>query len=94
VIPVNPADSRFPDDLGFSFRATKQGEVRIERGGRVVTVLRGEAARRLLARLEGAGSAAVQQALARVTGNYRRGNEGSAGARPGKGNDPRNASGS
>ncbi|MEO5617270.1 MAG: hypothetical protein ABIS67_05835 [Candidatus Eisenbacteria bacterium] len=74
MTPEVPADESGRADLGFSFRTTKQGEIRIERGGRVVTVLRGEAARRLLARLSAAEPAAVQQALARVTGNYRRGN--------------------
>lgn len=62
-------------DLGFTYRTTASGEVHVSRQGRVVTVLRGAAAQRLLARLGGADARAVQQALARVTGNYRRGNE-------------------
>ena len=62
-------------DLGFTYRATAQGDVRISRGGREVTVLRGAAATRFLARAQGASPAAVQQLCARVTGNYKRGNE-------------------
>lgn len=69
-------------DLGFSFRATKAGAVAIARGGRVVTVLRGDAARRFLAAVAGASADAAQQAMARATGNYRRGNERGVASRP------------
>jgi hypothetical protein len=61
------------DDL-FSYQVTKSGEVRISRGGRVVVTVRGAQADRLVARL-GAGDESDQQLLARVTGNYKRGNE-------------------
>lgn len=60
------------DDLGFGYRTRASGEVVITRHGVPVTTLRGEAARRFL------GKVAVgdpQQVMARVTGNYRRGNE-------------------
>jgi len=54
----------------------KDGTVVISRGGRVVTTIRGAAARRLLAAIEGAPDAGrVQHLLARATGDYRRGNE-------------------
>jgi hypothetical protein len=59
-------------DLGFSFTERKSGDIVIARGGRQVTVLRGAATerfRRLVARL------GEQQAMARTTGNYRRGTE-------------------
>jgi hypothetical protein len=59
-------------DLGYSFSERRSGEVAIARDGRQVTVLRGAATerfRRLVARL------GEQQAMARTTGNYRRGNE-------------------
>lgn len=62
----------------FAYRVTKASEVRISRGGRVVLVLGGPRAQRLLARL-GTGEEADQQVLARVTGNYRHGNERRAG---------------
>jgi hypothetical protein len=62
-------------DLGFSWRATKDGQVRISREGRVVTTLRGAAAERFRRRAGGADEAVQQQLMARASGNYRRGNE-------------------
>jgi hypothetical protein len=62
-------------DLGFSWRATKDGQVRISREGRVVTTLRGAAAERFRRRAAGADEVAQQQLMARASGNYRRGNE-------------------
>jgi len=62
-------------DLGFTHRATADGAVHISRNGREVTVLRGKAASSFLAKAEGATETAVQQLCARVTGNYKRGNE-------------------
>jgi hypothetical protein len=59
----------------FSWRATKDGRVRIARGGRVVTTLAGDVARRVVRRVDGAGESAAQLEMARVTGNYKRGNE-------------------
>ena len=59
----------------FSWRATKDGRVRIARGGRVVTTLAGASARRFLSRVEGADEPAAQLEMARATGNYKRGNE-------------------
>ena len=76
------------DDLGFAFRATKRGEVAISRHGRTVVILRGKAARAFLDDVADAGASARQQAMARVTGNYKRGNERSAAGHP------RNRSGS
>lgn len=58
----------------FGYRVTKDDQVRIERGGRVVVTVSGGAARRLISRL-GRDDAVDQQLLARATGNYRRGNE-------------------
>jgi hypothetical protein len=60
------------EDLGFAYRVRKSGEVVIERHDRVVTILRGKAATRFLQRIE---LSDPQQAMARVTGNYKRGNE-------------------
>jgi hypothetical protein len=59
----------------FSWRATKDGRVRISRGARVVRTLAGDSARRFLSRIEGADEAAAALEMARVTGNYKRGNE-------------------
>ena len=63
-------------DHGFGYSATKDGSVRVTRGGRVVSVIGGGDAQRLLGRLERAsGEAERQGLLARATGNYKRGNE-------------------
>ena len=63
------------DDLGFSFRTMKAGDVSIFRAGRVVTILRGAAAADFLAEVHGVAPGAAQQLMARATGNYKRGNE-------------------
>jgi hypothetical protein len=62
-------------DLGFSYRTTRSGGLDISRDGRVVTRLHGKSADKAIARLESASFEAQQQLLARLTGNYRRGNE-------------------
>ena len=70
------------EDLGFSYRARKNGDVEIARHGAPVTVLRGRAARDFLARIESCAPAEAQQRMARLTGNYRRGGEPTAGNHP------------
>ena len=70
------------EDLGFSYRARKNGDVEIARHGAPVTVLRGRVAREFLAGIESCAPAEAQQRMARVTGNYRRGNERTAGNHP------------
>lgn len=75
-------DESLVDDLGFTYQVRKSGEIAISRDGRVVATLGGPKAERLRADLEGADAAAVQQLLARVTGNYKRGNERLAGRHP------------
>jgi hypothetical protein len=62
-------------DLGFTFRATKNGEVFVHHRGKLAATLRGEAAAEFLADIDGADNDDQQQIMARVTGNYRRGNE-------------------
>jgi hypothetical protein len=66
-------------DLGFSFQTRKSGDVVISREGRPVATLRGPAARDFLAAVD-AGD--PQQVMARLTGNYRRGNERLASRNP------------
>lgn len=64
-----------PQDLGFRHRLLKNGDVEISRAGRVVTRLRARAAAEFVAELEAAPEYNAQQLMARVTGNYKRGNE-------------------
>lgn len=62
------------DDDPFDHQITKSGILIIRRGGRTVMELGGKKAAALIPKL-GHGYDADQQLLARVTGNYRRGNE-------------------
>lgn len=62
-------------DLGFSYRALKNGTVFIYRDGKTVTTLSNKRAADFLAKVEGVDNASAQQIMARVTGNYKRGNE-------------------
>lgn len=70
------------DDLGFSHRRRKNGDVELLHHGRLAATLRGAAAADFLAEIGDGRSSAAQQLMARLTGNYRRGNEGLAAAHP------------
>lgn len=59
----------------FAYRETKDGRVLIEWQGRRAAVLTGGRAARFLAAVEGATAAQRQLEMARVTGNFKRGNE-------------------
>jgi hypothetical protein len=63
---------------GFDW-AVVRGEVRITHHGRHATTLRGQAARRFLVQVE---QDDPQELMARVTGNYKRGNERTASNHP------------
>lgn len=58
---------------GFAYTTRKNGEVVITHHGQVAAVLRGARAAKFLAQVE---SRDDQEVMARVTGNYKRGNEG------------------
>lgn len=62
------------EDDPFDYAVTKNGQVRVTRGGRLVTVVAGHQAQRLIDQL-GADPTSDQHLLARATGNYKRGNE-------------------
>ena len=63
-------------DLGFDYRTTKDGGVRVTRDGRLVSVIGGKQAAKLRERLERATSDEERQAhLAKATGNYKSGNK-------------------
>ncbi len=86
--PVASCDER-DEDYGFSYQATRNGEVLIRRLGQIVMRLRHDAARSFLGDLEGAEEADAQETMARYTGNYKRGNERTAREHPRRGGRPR-----
>ncbi|MBA2524056.1 MAG: hypothetical protein H0V25_12120 [Solirubrobacterales bacterium] len=59
----------------FAYRETGDGRVMIEWNGRRAAVLTGARAGRFLASVDGAGPERLQLEMARVTGNFKRGNE-------------------
>jgi phosphoheptose isomerase len=62
-------------DLGFRWRRNKRGEVQIHHHGTLAATLRGGKAADFVAEVEGGSEADAQHSMARVTGNYKRGNE-------------------
>jgi hypothetical protein len=64
---------------GFSYRVRKNGDVEVLHHGRPAAVLRGVAAARFLADVE---SDDPQELMARLTGNYKHGNERTASNHP------------
>jgi len=71
-----------PAPTGFTYRRRGDREVVIHHHGRVATILRHARAAAFLADIEDAPPGADQELMARVTGNYRRGNERLAGQHP------------
>lgn len=61
-----------PAPNGFNYVARSNGEVAISHHGRIATVLRGHRALRFL---EAVDEGDPQALMARITGNYQRGNE-------------------
>ncbi|HQV29318.1 MAG TPA: hypothetical protein PLG23_18110 [Thermoflexales bacterium] len=72
------ASSPVDGDLGFTYLAVKSGAVFIRRHGQVASELRGAKAEACLKKLRAASFSQAQQIMARVTGNYKRGNERTA----------------
>jgi hypothetical protein len=70
-------------DLGFTYRVFKNGHVEIRHHGILAATLRGTEARKFL-NAASDPSRDLQQLMARLTGNYRRGNEGTAAGHPRK----------
>jgi hypothetical protein len=70
------------NDLGFDFEVRSTGEVAIFHRRRLATILRGQAAQQFVTQANELSDAALQQVMARVTGNYKRGNERTAADHP------------
>ena len=69
-------------NFGFSFRSRKTGEIEILHHGHVAATLRGRTAANFLAKAAVLTSPDAQQLMARLTGNYKRGNERRAARHP------------
>jgi hypothetical protein len=69
-------------DLGFDFEVRQNGEVAIFHRHRLAAILRGQAAQQFAVQANELSDAALQQVMARVTGNYKRGNERTAADHP------------
>jgi hypothetical protein len=59
----------------FSYRALKNGSVLLEHHGRTVKTISGDEAERFLKRIADLEGLEEQLALAKITGNFKRGNE-------------------
>jgi hypothetical protein len=59
----------------FEYRTTKDGKIFISYEGRHVTTLKGGQVRAFIERVVDADEDKVQLALAKATGNFKRGNE-------------------
>jgi hypothetical protein len=71
-----PIDARqILEGQPFSYRGAKDGTVFLEYHGRVVKTLSGNAAARFLSAVENLESAEAQLLMAKLTGNFKRGNE-------------------
>jgi len=69
-------------DLGFAFKQSGKGEVTITHHGKRAATLRKDKAKWFLEDMNGLDFEAQQQEMARLTGNYRRGNERQAKNHP------------
>lgn len=69
-------------DLGFTWRQRKNGDVEILHRGRLASTLRGNDAADFLAEANGSEPIDLQPLMARITGNYKHGNERLAGEHP------------
>jgi hypothetical protein len=69
-------------DFGFTYQISKNGDVVIRHHGRTATILRGRKALEFREQVESSTSDDLQQLMARLTGNYKRGNERQAKNHP------------
>jgi hypothetical protein len=67
--------SETPDHLGFAYEINKNGTVYIQRFSKRVTTLRGSKAISFCEKIQTLSVDQQQQYMARLTGNYKRGNE-------------------
>ena len=68
----------YENDLGFVYATVKNGNVLIKHHGKLVTTLREAKAKTFIKKMDSLNFNEQQQWMARVTGNYKRGNERTA----------------
>lgn len=68
--------------LGFTYRRLKRGVVEILHKGRLAATLAGAEAQDFMQDMEALAEDDAQQLMARLTGNYKRGNERLASEHP------------
>ncbi|MES2959508.1 MAG: hypothetical protein V4792_15055 [Pseudomonadota bacterium] len=68
--------------LGFTYRLKKNKDLEIHHHGRLASTLRGQDAEDFVAEVESGSEHDAQQLMARITGNYKHGNERLAGQHP------------
>jgi hypothetical protein len=72
----HPEDKRnLFDEQVFSYNQLKNGTIVISWHGKPVTTLKVEQAQKFLRRIAGANQRSAQLAMAKITGNFKRGNE-------------------
>ena len=59
----------------FAYRLYKNGSISIEWKHREVKLLKGKSAEKFLSKIAGKSGAEIQLELAKITGNFKRGNE-------------------
>lgn len=69
-------------ELRFTYRLRKSGEVQVLHGSTLASTLRGVDAQEFLAEVATCPADDAQQLMARITGNYKRGNERLAAQHP------------
>lgn len=63
------------DEEVFSYRVNQEGKVFLSWYNRQVKILKGKEAQKFLRRIEGLADKEAQLVMAKVTGNFKRGNE-------------------
>ncbi len=75
ALAVQQRSNTTPEELGFTYRTRKDGSVEVLHYDRLASTLRGRDAVSFIGKIEALSQADAQQLMARVTGNYKRGNE-------------------
>jgi len=82
---MKPVDQRhILDENVFTSFASKEGKVFIHYRGKLVKSLKGQAARDFLNKISALDAHDAQLAMAKITGNFKRGNERAGSDRPGE----------